>query len=110
MSTQIPESSDPTAGLRVNNNVRNRATEVMDQALELAAEERLSISSESDDDDDVSTAKPNTTQRRQIQNAKFDALYVHSNPMSSSADLLKIDSRTTQNYLQTRKSTTLSRR
>jgi hypothetical protein len=75
-------SGGTAADIDVDGKMRSRATEIMDQALELAAEERLSISSGTDDDDDdddyASTTKPNTTQRQQLQNAKFNDLYVCS--------------------------------
>lgn len=79
MASQMPESGgDPTTGTNPPGDVRSRATVVMDQALELAAEEQLSVSSESDEED-VTATQPTTTQRRQLQNAKFNALYVPIN-------------------------------
>ncbi|KAK2766939.1 Dicer-like protein 1 [Arachnomyces sp. PD_36] len=62
-----------TGGLGTNGTGRSRATEIMDQALEQAAEQ-LSLSSDSDDDAEVTTTHATTTQRRRLQNAKFDAL------------------------------------
>ena len=76
MLPPVVESFGAAKDLDTDSKMRHGATEIMDQALQQAAEDQLleTVSSESDDDSDVSTAKPTTTQRRQLQNAKFSAL------------------------------------
>lgn len=85
----MAESGDTTGGLNAGGNVRSRAAEVMDQAIEQAAEEQLPISSESDDSEDVLATKPTTTQRQQLQNAKFNDLYVLINLLLPYANSLQ---------------------
>lgn len=73
MSPHLPGRSD-IPDLDPGGSMKSRAARIMDHTLELAAEEQVSISSDSDEEE--ATVKPNASQRRQVQNAKFDALYV----------------------------------